>query len=157
MMANTILTREGYEKLVSELDFLRNVKRSEVSERLRSAIEGGGDDLLENAEYEAAKNEQSFTEGRIKELEYLVAVARVVESTDNSGIIEVGSKIKISEEGDSTIEAYTIVGAPEADPDENKISNESPIGKAVVGHRKGDIVQVSAPIGSYNIKIIDVN
>ena len=156
-MANTILTREGYEKLVSELDFLRNVKRSEVSERLRSAIEGGGDDLLENAEYEAAKNEQSFTEGRIKELEYLVAVARVVESTDNSGIIEVGSKIKISEEGDSTIEAYTIVGAPEADPDENKISNESPIGKAVVGHRKGDTVQVSAPIGSYNIKIIDVN
>ncbi len=156
-MTNTILTREGYEKLVSELDFLRNVKRSEVSERLRSAIEGGGDDLLENAEYEAAKNEQSFTEGRIKELEYLVAVARVVESTENSGIVEVGSKIKISEEGESTVEAYTIVGAPEADPDENKISNESPIGKAVIGHRKGDVVQVSAPIGSYNIKIIDIN
>lgn len=156
-MTNTILTREGYEKLVAELDFLRNVKRSEVSERLRSAIEGGGDDLLENAEYEAAKNEQSFTEGRIKELEYLVAVARVVESTENSGIVEVGSKIKISEEGESTVESYTIVGAPEADPDENKISNESPIGKAVIGHRKGDVVQVSAPIGSYNIKIIDIN
>ncbi|WP_062278615.1 transcription elongation factor GreA [Flexilinea flocculi] len=157
MMANTILTREGYEKLVAELDFLRNVKRAEVSERLRSAIEGGGDDLLENAEYEAAKNEQSFTEGRIKELEYLVAVARVVDSSESSEIIEVGSKIEISEEGSDIVESYIIVGAPEANPEENKISNESPIGKAVIGHKKGDIVQVSAPIGSYNIKIINIH
>ncbi|GAP39844.1 transcription elongation factor GreA [Flexilinea flocculi] len=156
-MANTILTREGYEKLVAELDFLRNVKRAEVSERLRSAIEGGGDDLLENAEYEAAKNEQSFTEGRIKELEYLVAVARVVDSSESSEIIEVGSKIEISEEGSDIVESYIIVGAPEANPEENKISNESPIGKAVIGHKKGDIVQVSAPIGSYNIKIINIH
>lgn len=155
-MANTILTREGYEKLVSELDFLRNVKRAEVSERLRSAIEGGGDDLLENAEYEAAKNEQSFTEGRIKELEYLVAVARVVDSSESSGVIEVGSKIEISEEGSDIVESYIIVGAPEANPEENKISNESPIGKAVIGHKKGDVVQVLAPIGSYNIKIINI-
>ncbi len=155
-MTNTILTREGYDKLVSELNYLRDVKRAEVSERLRNAIEGGGDDLLENAEYEAAKNEQSFTEGKIKELEYLVAVARIVEPSDNNGIIEVGSKVQISEEGEDTVETFTIVGAPEADPDQNKISNESPIGKAVIGHKKGDIVQVSAPIGSYQIKIIDV-
>jgi len=156
MMANTILTREGYEKLVSELDFLRNVKRAEVSERLRSAIEGGGDDLLENAEYEAAKNEQSFTEGRIKELEYLVAVARIVDSSEKSEVIEVGSKIEITEEGSDITETYFIVGAPEANPEENKISNESPIGKAVIGHKKGDIVQVSAPIGSYNLKIVNI-
>ncbi len=155
-MANTILTREGYEKLVSELDFLRNVKRAEVSERLRSAIEGGGDDLLENAEYEAAKNEQSFTEGRIKELEYLVAVARIVDSSEKSEVIEVGSKIEITEEGSDITETYFIVGAPEANPEENKISNESPIGKAVIGHKKGDIVQVSAPIGSYNLKIVNI-
>ncbi len=155
-MTNTILTREGYEKLVTELNYLRDVKRAEVSERLRNAIEGGGDDLLENAEYEAAKNEQSFTEGKIKELEYLVAVARVVEPTGNKSVIDIGSKVLISEEGDDTIETFFIVGTPEADPDQNKISNESPIGKAIIGHKKGDIVQVSAPIGSYQIKIVDV-
>jgi transcription elongation factor GreA len=81
-MTNTILTREGYDKLVAELEYLRGTKRAEVSERLRSAIDGGGDDLLENAEYEAAKNEQSFTEGRINDLEYLVATARIVDNPD---------------------------------------------------------------------------
>ncbi|NMA12667.1 MAG: transcription elongation factor GreA [Chloroflexi bacterium] len=155
-MTNTILTREGYEKLVSELEYLRNNRRAEVSERLRSAIDGGGDDLLENAEYEAAKNEQSFIEGRINDLEYLVAVAKIVDTPEHLGVAEVGSKIQIQEEGVDEVETYYIVGGPEADPSANKISNESPIGKAVIGHSKGDIVQVSAPIGSYNVKIIDV-
>lgn len=82
-MTNTMLTREGYDKLVAELDYLRNVKRAEVSERLRNAIDGGGDDLLENAEcFEAAKNEQSFIEGRISDLEYLIAVAKIVDSPE---------------------------------------------------------------------------
>ncbi len=156
-MASTVLTREGYEKLVSELDYLRNVKRTEVSERLRSAIDGGGDDLLENAEYEAAKNEQSFTEGRINELEYLIAVARIVDSPEKAGVVEVGTKVIIQIEGEDQVESYTIVGGPEADPDENKISNESPIGKAVLGHKKGDTVQVSAPMGSYTITIVDIS
>lgn len=155
-MTNTILTREGYDKLVSELEYLRNERRAEVSERLRSAIDGGGDDLLENAEYEAAKNEQSFIEGRINDLEYLIAVAKIVDTPENIGIVEVGSKIKIQEEGIDDIETYLIVGGPEADPSSNKISNESPIGKAVIGHSEGDIVQVSAPMGSYNVKIISV-
>ena len=155
-MTNTMLTREGYDKLVAELNYLRNVKRAEVSERLRNAIDGGGDDLLENAEYEAAKNEQSFIEGRISDLEYLIAVAKIVDSPEKIVIADIGSKIKIQEEGSDEIETYTIVGAPEADPKENKISNESPIGKAVLGHHKGDIVQVSAPVGSYNVKIIDI-
>jgi len=155
-MTNTMLTREGYDKLVAELDYLRNVKRAEVSERLRNAIDGGGDDLFENAEYEAAKNEQSFIEGRISDLEYLIAVAKIVDSPEKIGVADIGSKIKIQEEGSDEIETYTIVGAPEADPKENKISNESPIGKAVLGHHKGDIVQVSAPVGSYNVKIIDI-
>ncbi len=155
-MTNTILTREGYDKLVAELEYLRGTKRAEVSERLRSAIDGGGDDLLENAEYEAAKNEQSFTEGRINDLEYLVATARIVDNPEKVGVVDVGSKIKIQEEGLDEIESYSIVGAPEADPKENKISNESPIGKAVIGHRKGDVVQVTAPMGSYSIKIIEI-
>ena len=155
-MANTMLTREGYDKLISELEYLRNVKRAEVSERLRSAVDGGGDDLLENAEYEAAKNEQSFTEGRISDLEYLVAVAKIIDNPEKVGIVDIGSKIKIQEEGLDSVESYTIVGGPEADPKENKISNESPIGKAVIGHRKGEIVQVIAPIGSYNVKIVDI-
>jgi len=83
-------------------------------------------------------------------------VAKIVDSPEKIGIADIGSKIKIQEEGSDEIETYTIVGAPEADPKENKISNESPIGKAVLGHHKGDIVQVSAPVGSYNVKIIDI-
>lgn len=155
-MTDTVLTREGYEKLSAELDQLREVKRHEVSERLRSAIEGGGDDLLENAELEAAKNEQSFVEGRISELEYLIATAKVVDEQPKAAGVQVGSVIVIQEEGETEKETYTIVGGPEADLRENKISNESPIGRAVIGHKKGDIVEVAAPAGAYKIKIVSV-
>ena len=155
-MNDTILTREGYEKLVAELNDLRENKRHEVSERLRAALEGGGDDLLENAELEAAKNEQSFVEGRISELEYLVATAKVVDEISKTSGIQVGSTITVQEVGETEKEVYRIVGAAEADPNENKISNESPIGKAVFGHKKGETVEVSAPGGSYRLKIIKV-
>ena len=155
-MADTILTREGYEKIEAELEYLRNVKRVEVSERLHSAIEGGGDDLLENAELEAAKNEQSFVEGRIDDLAYLLSNAKVVDEPVRSGEVSVGTTVVILEEGEDGPETYMIVGAPEVDLLANKISNESPIGKAVMGHRAGETVEVEAPAGSYKVKILEV-
>ena len=155
-MADTILTREGYEKIEAELEYLRNVKRVEVSERLHSAIEGGGDDLLENAELEAAKNEQSFVEGRIDDLAYLLSNAKVVDEPVRSGEVSVGTTVVILEEGEDDPETYMIVGAPEVDLLANKISNESPIGKAVMGHRAGETVEVEAPAGSYKVKILEV-
>ena len=155
-MADTILTREGYEKIEAELDYLRNVKRVEVSERLHAAIEGGGDDLLENAELEAAKNEQSFVEGRIDDLSYLLSNAKVVDEPVHSGEVGVGTTVVLHEEGEDETETYMIVGAPEVDLMANKISNESPIGMAVMGHHAGETVEVQAPGGSYKVTIIEV-
>lgn len=155
-MADTILTREGYEKIEAELDYLRNVKRVEVSERLHAAIEGGGDDLLENAELEAAKNEQSFVEGRIDDLSYLLSNAKVVDEPVHSGEVGVGTTVVLHEEGEDEPETYMIVGAPEVDLMANKISNESPIGMAVMGHHAGETVEVQAPGGSYKVTILEV-
>ncbi len=153
-MATTFLTQEGFQTLQDELDYLRNEKRDEIAKRLHEAMEGG--ELIENAEYEAAKNEQAFVEGRIKELEIILATARVVDDSKNeSGVIHVGSKVTIRiEDGDK--EDYMIVGAAEANPVKGKISNESPLGKALINHKKGDEVNVDAPDGSFKIKVIKV-
>ncbi|HMN13361.1 MAG TPA: transcription elongation factor GreA [Bellilinea sp.] len=154
-MPITYLTREGYDKLQAELDYLTTTKRNEVAERLHEAMEGG--ELIENAEYEAAKNEQSFVEGRIKELEIILATARVVEEDDvTDGIVQVGSKVTITEAGSKTKETYLIVGAAEVDLDEGKISNESPLGKALLNKKKGDKVKVDAPAGSFEVSIVKV-
>ena len=155
-MADTILTREGYNKIEAELDYLRNVKRVEVSERLHSAIEGGGDDLLENAELEAARNEQAFVEGRIDDLAYLLSNAKVVDEPVRSGEVGVGSTVIIHEDGEDEPETYMIVGAPEVNLMENKISNESPLGQALVGARVGDTVQVMAPAGTFAYRILSI-
>jgi transcription elongation factor GreA len=153
-MPTSLLTKEGFQKLQEELDHLRTAKRQEVAERLHEAMEGG--ELIENAEYEAAKNEQAFVEGRIQELEVILATARVIEENGKSvGVAQVGSTITIEEDG-APAETYTIVGAAEANPREGKISNESPIGKAVIGHRAGEVLQVEAPGGHFNVKIIKV-
>src|SRR5512140_2740831 len=127
-MTVTFLTKEGFQRLQEELDQLRNVKRQEVADRLHEAMEGG--ELIENAEYEAAKNEQAFVEGRIQELDMLLATARVIEEEGGhrDGQVSVGSTVVIQEQGFEA-ETYTIVGAAEASPREGKISNESPIGK----------------------------
>jgi len=156
-MTTNFLTKEGYQKLADELEHLRTIKRQEVAERLHEAMEGG--ELIENAEYEAAKNEQAFVEGRIQELETLLATARVIEENGagkKSDSIQVGSKVTIKE-GNSEDETYTIVGAAEANPREGKISNESPIGKAILNHKTGDIVTVETPNGPYKVKIIKVS
>lgn len=154
-MPTSFLTREGYRKLQEELEYLRGEKRQEIANRLHEAMEGG--ELIENAEYEAAKNEQAFTEGRIKELELLLATARVIdEGSVAAGSIQVGSKVTIHEEGAGDEEIYTIVGAAETDPAEGLISNESPLGKALLNHKAGDTVQVEAPAGAFTIVVVKV-
>lgn len=154
-MPTNFLTKEGFEKLQDELDYLRTIKRQEVADRLHEAMEGG--ELIENAEYEAAKNEQAFVEGRIQELEILLATARVIEDNKKSKVdmIQVGSTVTIQEDGYEE-ETYTIVGAAEANPREGKISNESPIGKAILNHRAGEEVQVETPDGSYTVRIVKI-
>jgi transcription elongation factor GreA len=156
-MPTNFLTKEGFQKLQEELDHLRTTKRQEVAARLHEAMEGG--ELIENAEYEAAKNEQAFVEGRIQELELLLATAQIIEENGRSkkgDTILVGSKVTIKE-GNYEPETFVIVGAAEANPREGKISNESPIGKAILNHRLGDVVKVETPGGTYNVKIMKVS
>lgn len=154
-MTTTFLTKEGFQKLQDELDYLRTLKRQEIADRLHEAMEGG--ELIENAEYEAAKNEQAFVEGRIQELDTILAMARIIEGNGKSreGLAQVGSTVTIEEDG-ATPEVYTIVGAAESNPREGKISNESPIGKAVIGHKAGETVLVEAPGGHFKVKITKV-
>jgi len=155
-MPTTFLTKEGYQKLADELEYLRTTKRLEVASRLHEAMEGG--ELIENAEYEAAKNEQAFVEGRIQELEMILASARVIDEKvkkEKGDLVQVGSIVTIKEDG-SNSEKYSIVGAAEANPREGKISNESPIGKAILNHHAGDEVNVEAPGGTFKVKIVKV-
>ncbi len=150
-MPPTFLTREGFQKLQDELEFLRTHKREEIANRLREAMEGG--ELIENAEYEAAKNEQAFVEGRIKELEVILASARIIEEKPKAEVIQVGSTVSVKEEGGKP-EDYTIVGAAEANPAKGLISNESPLGKAILGHKAGERVEVDAPAGKFIVQIM---
>jgi len=155
-MTSNFLTKEGFEKLQEELDHLRTVKRQEVAERLHEAMEGG--ELIENAEYEAAKNEQAFVEGRIQELDMLLASAKIIEDNGRkkkSDGVQLGSKVTIKE-GNFDPETFTIVGMAEANPREGKISNESPIGKAILGQKVGDSVKVETPGGTYTVKIMKI-
>jgi transcription elongation factor GreA len=153
-MPTNFLTKEGFQKLQEELDHLRTTKRQEVAARLHEAMEGG--ELIENAEYEAAKNEQAFVEGRIQELELLLATAQIIEENGKgkkTDSIQVGSRVTIKE-GNFEPETFVIVGAAEANPRDGKISNESPIGKAILNHKVGDVVKVETPGGTYNVKIM---
>lgn len=152
-MPPSFLTRQGYQKLQEELDYLRTTKRHEVAQRLHEAMEGG--ELIEDAEYEAAKNEQAFVEGRIQELEILLANARVIEETGKMDVVQVGARVTIQEEGCDP-EEYTIVGPAEANPREGRISNESPLGRSLMDHRAADRVRVDAPGGSFYVTILKV-
>jgi transcription elongation factor GreA len=153
-MAISFLTQEGYQALQEELNHLRNEKREEIAQRLREAMEGG--ELIENAEYEAAKNEQAFVEGRIKELEILLATARVIDDKSvRQDAVQIGSTVTIEEEGGSP-EVYTIVGAAEANPTKGRISNESPLGQALLNKKAGQTVEVNAPAGSFKVTVLKV-
>ena len=150
------LTPEGFETLEKRLRHLTAVRRSEVAERLRQALEEGGD-LTENAEYEDAKNEQAFIEGEIMRLESILNIAEVIEATENSDEVVLGSKITVVEKGTRDQEVFHLVGSAEARPSEGKISIESPLGKAMLGAKVRDKVTVKAPDGDivFTIKSID--
>jgi len=149
------LTQEGYDKLEAELDELRTVRRREVAERLRQALEEGGD-LQENAEYADAKNDQAFVEGRIQELEMWLSRAQIIEPHKKDGIVHLDSVVTVQEDGYEK-ETFHIVGAAEANPKEGKISNVSPLGKALMGQSKGDEVKISAPDGDLIYKILKID
>lgn len=154
-MKEVILTREGYEKLKQEIEYLSTEKRREVAERIRIAREFG--DINENAEYDDAKNEQALLEHRIATLEERLLSARVIEKKDIAkDVVSVGSKVKLRDiDAGKTVE-YKIVGSAEANPAEYKLSNESPVGRAIIGRKKGEVVEVSAPRGSLKFKILDI-
>lgn len=154
-MANeqeVVLTAEGLAKLESELEYLKTVKRVEVAERIKQAREFG--DISENSEYEDAKNEQGFIEGNISNIETILRTAKVEEKTVK-GTVHVGSTVQLQEEDGSEV-TYTIVGTTETDPLNFKISSESPVGKALLGQKKGTTVNVEVPVGTITYKIVSV-
>ncbi len=154
-MKEVILTPEGFEKLKQEIEYLSTDKRREVADRIRIAREFG--DIAENAEYDDAKNEQAMLEHRIAQLEERLSAARVIAKGDvKKDVVSVGSKVKIRDVAAKKTFEYHIVGSAEANPDENKLSNESPVGKAILGKKKGEVVEVSAPRGSFKFKILEI-
>ena len=150
-----ILTPEGYKKLKQEIEDLSTVKRREVAERIRVAREFG--DIAENAEYDDAKNEQMLLEHRIATLEERLRDARVITKKDVAkDVVSIGSKVKLRDVAARQTVEYQIVGSAEANPAQNKLSNESPVGKAIIGHKKGETVEVSAPRGTLKFKILEI-
>jgi len=150
-----ILTAEGYEKLKDEIDYLRGDKRREVAERIRVAREFG--DIAENAEYDDAKNEQAMLEHKIAQLEERLLSARVISKKEISkDAVSVGSHVRLRDVDANKTFEYHIVGSAEANPAENKLSNESPVGKAIMGRKKGDVVEVAAPRGALKFKILEI-
>ena len=145
-MKEVILTAEGYKKLQQEIDHLRGDKRREVAERIRIAREFG--DIAENAEYDDAKNEQAMLEKQIAELEEKLRSATVIDKTAvSTEAVSVGTTVHVKDQKTDKSVKYTIVGAPEANPADAKLSNESPVGKALLGKKRGDIVEVPVPRG----------
>lgn len=150
-----ILTQDGLRKLEEELEHLKSVKRREVAERIKVAI--GYGDISENSEYEDAKNEQAFIEGRVITLEKMLRNARIINDDEiDTEVVSIGSKVVLEdlEFGDKM--EYTIVGTAESDPSQNKISNESPVGKAILGKKQGAVVDVNVPAGIIQYKIVEI-
>lgn len=148
-----LMTAEGYSKVENEINELKLNKRPDIIKALKEARAQG--DLSENADYDAARNDQSELEIKIKQLEHVLSNAKIIKNSD-SGTINIGSTVTISYVEDNDEEEYKIVGSSEADPFNNKISNESPIGDAIMGKKVGDIISVESPTGSYNIKITSI-
>jgi transcription elongation factor GreA len=154
-LKDVILTKEGYQKLQAEIDHLATERRREVAERIKAAREFG--DITENAEYDDAKNEQAMLEARIAKLEERLAAARVIEKREISkDVVSVGATVRLRDvDAKQTVE-YHIVGSAEANPAELKLSNESPVGKAIMGRKKGETVEVSTPRGALKFKILEI-
>lgn len=155
MAEEYILTQEGYDRIVEELDTLVSVRRKEVSERLKEAISYG--DLSENAEYDAAKDEQAELEERIFKLENMIKNAKIINEAEmTNDFVGVGSKVRIKDLDNNEIEEYTIVGTTEADPFKGKISNESAIGQNLLGKRVDDVVEVNALDGLIKLQVVEI-
>ena len=146
MQRDVLLTPEGLDKLKDEIEHLSTVKRREVAERIKEAREFG--DISENSEYDDAKNEQAMLEARIASLEEKLRSASVIDASElDSNVVRVGSLVSVKDEGSGKALKYTIVGSTEANPSENRLSNESPVGKGLLGRKKGDTVKVQLPNG----------
>jgi transcription elongation factor GreA len=152
---DVLLTPEGYEKLKQEIEYLRGDRRREVADRIRIAREFG--DIAENAEYDDAKNEQAMLEHKIAQLEERLLNAKVIDTGEvDTSVVSIGSIVRLRDvERKETVE-YHIVGSAEANPSDSKLSNESPVGKAIMGRKKGETVEVAAPRGSLKFKILDI-
>jgi len=150
-----VLTYEGLKKLEEELTHLKSVRRLEIAERIKQALSFG--DLSENSEYDEAKNEQALVEGRIVQLENMLKNAKVIDEDEvSTDVVSLGSKVKIYDvEFDEEV-LYSIVGSTEADPTKYKISNESPVGAALMGHKVGSVVEVSVPDGVIKFKVLEI-
>jgi transcription elongation factor GreA len=147
-----ILTLDGLAKLEKELELLKTVKRREVAERIKQALEFG--DISENSEYEDAKNEQGFIEGRILQIEKMLRNAKVIDEQEvHADVVTIGSKVTLVESNGTTEMEYMIVGSAEADPEQARISNESPVGRSVMGQKVGSVVNVNVPMGTIQYKI----
>ena len=157
MQRDVLLTPEGLDKLKDEIEHLSTVKRREVAERIKEAREFG--DISENSEYDDAKNEQAMLEARIASLEEKLRSASVINAAElDSNVVRVGSVVSVKDEGSGKSLKYTIVGSTEANPSENRLSNESPVGKGLLGRKKGDTVKVTLPNGkSRELKITKID
>ncbi len=149
------MTQEGYEAAKKQLEYLQTVKRAEIVERIAEARSHG--DLSENAEYDAARNEQAANEGEIAELDYRVKNAVIIEDSGDNSLVHIGSTVTVHDFDLEEDVAYTIMGTTEVDPMNNVISNESPVGAALLRHKKGDTVTVKAPNGEYQLKILKID
>ena len=146
-----IMTQKGYDEAVERLKYLQTVKRQEIVERIAEARSHG--DLSENAEYDAARNEQAANEGEIVDLDYKIKNAVILEANSDTSYVHIGSKVTVYDEEMDEEETYEITGTTESNPMENKISNESPVGKALMKHKEGEIVKVMSPDGEYKLLI----
>jgi transcription elongation factor GreA len=150
-----LLTGDGIKRLEDELQLLKSVKRREIAERIRTAIDFG--DISENSEYEEAKNEQAFIEGRIIQLEKMLRYARIIDTSEvPPDTVGVGTTVLLKDQDTGDDIEYTIVGSAEADPADNKISNKSPVGKAILGKKVGTVVEVKVPAGTLRYRIEDI-
>ena len=154
MAEQYIMTKKGYDEAKEKLKYLQTVKRQEIVERIAEARSHG--DLSENAEYDAARNEQAANELEITELDYKLKNAVILEENNDTSVVHIGSKVKVYDEDLDEEEVYEITGSTESNAIENKISNESPVGAALLKHKVGDIVKIVAPDGEYKLKIMEI-
>ena len=155
MPKEIVLTKQGLDELKAKIEYLQNDRRREVAARIKEAREFG--DISENAEYDDAKNEQAMLEHKIAQLEECLSNARVIQKRDvDLSVVSIGAKVKLRDVDAKRTDEYFIVGSAEANPAELKLSNESPVGKAIIGKKKGETVEVATPRGSLKYKILDI-